>query len=362
MTFSIQIERADLLKSLTTISGIVERKNTIPILANVALVAQDGILSVSATDLDIAAKTAAPCDTIRNGTTTVSAAMLLGIIKAAPAGKLISMDDEKQTLTISYGRSKFKLATLPMSDYPQMASDVFTDTFTMPANNLKRLLDKSKYAMSDNELQYYLNGIYFHPTKHGISAVATDGHKMAIVHDAQTQEFPGVIIPRKAVVELVKILDLGDAHISVSETKIRVECGPVTITSKVIDGTFPAYERIIPAQNTKLMIVDATVAAKAAANVSIVSEDKVRAVKLAITEGACVMSVASSINNAEDEIAVEWEDAPLTVGFNSAYFRDTMAQVDGIAQLAFNTENDPVMVSTQGDDSAFWIVMPMRVA
>ncbi len=372
MKFSI--ERAALLKAVAQAQSVVERRNTIPILANVLIEAEGDTARFRATDLDIEVVDLAPAKVDRAGATTVSAVTLNEIVRKLPDGALVTLSDNAQTgrLTIEAGRSTFALATLPREDFPVMASSDYASNFTAPAPLLRRLFDKSKFAISTEETRYYLNGVYMHVSDSDgakvLRCVATDGHRLARI-DAPlpmgAEGMPGVIVPRKTVGEMRKLLDDDNALIavSVSETKIRFATPTITLTSKVIDGTFPDYTRVIPQGNTKRLEVDAAEFAKAVDRVATVSSERSRAVKLTIDEDRLVLSVnAPETGNAEEELAVAYGDEHLEIGFNAKYLLEIASQVDREnAVFLFNSSGDPTLMREGNDTSAVYVVMPMRV-
>ena len=372
MKFSI--ERAALLKAVAQAQSVVERRNTIPILANVLIEAEGDTAKFRATDLDIEVVDLAPAKVDRAGATTVSAVTLNEIVRKLPDGALVTLSDNAQTgrLTIEAGRSTFALATLPREDFPVMASSDYASNFTAPAPVLRRLFDKSKFAISTEETRYYLNGVYMHVSDSDgakvLRCVATDGHRLARI-DAPlpmgAEGMPGVIVPRKTVGEMRKLLDDDNALIavSVSETKIRFATPTITLTSKVIDGTFPDYTRVIPQGNTKRLEVDAAEFAKAVDRVATVSSERSRAVKLTIDEDRLVLSVnAPETGNAEEELAVAYGDEHLEIGFNAKYLLEIASQVDREnAVFLFNSSGDPTLMREGNDMSAVYVVMPMRV-
>jgi len=275
-------------------------------------------------------------------------------------------------LTVQAGRSNFSLATLPKEDFPVMASSEYTANFSAPAPVLRRLFDKSKFAISTEETRYYLNGVYMHVATgedgQVLRCVATDGHRLARI-DATLPEgadtMPGVIVPRKTVNELRKLLDDDEVQIavSVSETKVRFATPEITLTSKVIDGTFPDYSRVIPTGNTRQLEVDAAEFAKAVDRVATVSSERSRAVKLALDEDRLVLSVnAPDAGAAEEELAVAYGDERLEIGFNAKYLLEIASQVDREnAVFLFNSSGDPTLMREGNDTSAVYVVMPMRV-
>ncbi|MCC6864142.1 MAG: DNA polymerase III subunit beta [Rhodobacteraceae bacterium] len=372
MKFSI--ERGTLLKALAQAQSVVERRNTIPILANVLIEAEGNQVSLRATDLDIEVVDRAPAMVERAGATTVSAVMLHEIVRKLPDGSLVNLAEDSVTcrLTITAGRSTFSLATLPKEDFPVMASSEYSTNFSVPTLVLRRLFDKAKFAISTEETRYYLNGVYMHiaTVESGpvLRCVATDGHRLALIDAVLpegAQAMPGVIVPRKTVSELRKLLDDDEATIavSVSETKIRFATPAITLTSKVIDGTFPDYTRVIPTGNTRRLEVDASEFAKAVDRVATVSSERSRAVKLSLQQDCLVLSVnAPGSGAAEEELAVAYGDEPLEIGFNAKYLLEIASQVDREnAVFLFNSSGDPTLMREGNDLSAVYVVMPMRV-
>ncbi len=372
MKFSI--ERATLLKAVAQAQSVVERRNTIPILANVLIEAEGDTVQFRATDLDIEVVDRAPAKVDRAGATTVSAVTLNEIVRKLPDGALVTLSEDgvKGRLSIEAGRSNFSLATLPKEDFPVMASSDYHTNFAAPAPVLRRLFDKSKFAISTEETRYYLNGVYMHVAEADggrvLRCVATDGHRLARI-DADLPEgaggMPGVIVPRKTVGELRKLLDDDDMQIavSVSETKVRFATPNITLTSKVIDGTFPDYTRVIPSGNTRRLEVDAAEFAKAVDRVATVSSERSRAVKLSLDEDRLILSVnAPDSGAATEELAVAYGDERLEIGFNAKYLLEIASQVDREnAVFLFNSSGDPTLMREGNDTTAVYVVMPMRV-
>ena len=370
----ISIERCTLLKAVAQAQSVVERRNTIPILANVLIEAEGDSVSFRATDLDIEVVDRVSAHVERAGATTVSAVMLHEIVRKLPDGGLVQLIDDGVSgrLNVQCGRSSFALATLPREDFPVMASSEYASNFSAPAGVLRRLFDKSKFAISTEETRYYLNGVYMHVAtgEDGpvLRCVATDGHRLARI-DAPlpdgAADMPGVIVPRKTVGELRKLLDDDSATIavSVSETKVRFATAEITLISKVIDGTFPDYTRVIPMGNSRRLEVDAAEFAKAVDRVATISSERSRAVKLVLEEDRMVLSVnAPESGHAEEELAVAYGDEHLEIGFNAKYLLEIASQVDREnAVFMFNTSADPTLMREGNDTSAVYVVMPMRV-
>jgi len=370
----VSIERSALLKAMSRAQGVVERRNTIPILSNVLLEAEAGEISLRATDLDIEVIDTIPAMVEQAGATTVAAHTLHEIVRKLPEGADVQLyaDASGGRLEVEAGRSRFSLATLPREDFPMMASSEYEVTYTAKAPELRRLFDKSKFAISTEETRYYLNGVFLHVADEGgrkvLRAVATDGHRLARVDaalPAGAEASPSVIVPRKTVGELRKMLEDDEAEIevSVSETKIRFKGDGLVLTSKVIDGTFPDYSRVIPTGNTKRLEVDAAAFAQAVDRVATVSSERSRAVKLALDQDRLSLSVnAPDSGSATEELAVGYDDDPLEIGFNAKYLLEIAGQVDREnAVFLFDDPSRPTLVREGDDLGAVYVVMPMRV-
>lgn len=370
----LTVERATLLKAMSLAQSAVERRNTIPILSNVLIDAEGTSITLKATDLDLEMVQVIPANVEREGAVTVPAHLLHEIIRKLPDGADIVcyLDPGAAQLELVSGKSRFFLATLPREDFPQMASEDFDRRFVVGAAVLRRLFERAKFAISSEETRYYLNGVYLHAAdeagRSSLRAVATDGHRLARI-DAPLPEgargMAGVIVPRKTVGELRKLLedDTAEVTVSVSTTKIRFECNDVTLTSKVIDGTFPDYARVIPSGNKRVMEVDARLFAAAVDRVSTVCAERTRAVKLTIDEDRLELSVNSpDSGSAREDLVVAYAAEPLEVGFNAKYLLEILDQITGDnAVFRFADPTQPALVTETNDDSALFVVMPMRV-
>ena len=370
----VTIERSVLLKALGHVHRIVERRNTIPILANVLIEAKDGKLALKSTDLDLEAAESIPADVAQSGATTVPAHVIYDIVRKLPEGAQASLETtgDAGQLVLRAGRSRFTLQALPASDFPDLTAGEFSHRFAIPAAELKRLIENTQFAISTEETRYYLNGIYLHATKADevpvIRAVATDGHRLARVEMVLPEGaagMPGVIIPRKTVLELRKLIEEGEneVQIALSETKIRFVLGEATLTSKLIDGTFPDYDRVIPVNNDKVLEVDCKSFAEAVDRVSTISTEKSRAVKLTIENGGLKVSATSPENGtAEEELEVRYLFGPLEIGFNSRYLLDITEQIGGEGvQFKMSDAGSPTIVLDSADRSSLYVLMPMRV-
>ncbi len=370
----LTIERTALLTALNHVQGVVERRNTIPILSNIQIEAGTGSLAMTATDLDIAVVEKIPAKVSQGGATTVPAHTLYEIVRKLQDGAEIefSYTGNDQRLTLRAGRSTFALSCLPKEDFPVMVAGDLPHGFAVPAEELRRLIDKTRFAISTEETRYYLNGIYVHAATSGgvpvLRAVATDGHRLARVETPLPQGaagMPGVIVPRKTVAELRKLIDATSSavQVSMSDTKIRFAFDDVALVSKLIDGTFPEYERVIPQNNDKVMEVDSRSFAEAVDRVATISSEKSRAVKLSLDKDRLVLSATSpDQGSASEEITVGFGSGALEIGFNARYLLDITQQIEGDnARFLLNDAASPTIVRDATDEGALYVLMPMRV-
>ena len=365
----MSIEKAVLLKALGHVQNVVERRNTIPILSNVLMSAADGKLTLVATDLDIEISEDTQAQVDAPGEITAPAHTLYDIARKLPDGAQVSLKiGSDDRLDVDAGRSHFTLPLLPAGDFPKMTADGFTHNFVLPAKELRRLIDKTKFAISTEETRYYLNGIYVHAHNGLLRAVATDGHRLALSEMDAPQGadgLPGVIIPRKTIAEIRRLIDGGDndVSLSVSEAKIRFTYGSAVLTSKLIDGTFPDYERVIPKGNTKELTIDNKIFASAVDRVSTISAEKSRSVKLSLTQD----SLALAVNNPEhgqanEDLMVDYSDEPLEIGFNAKYLLDVTGQIEGRdATFFLDSPASPALVKDPEDPASLFVLMPLRV-
>jgi DNA polymerase-3 subunit beta len=375
----VTLERAALLKALGHVHRVVERRTTIPILSNVLLRADGQSILLKATDLDLEMTERLAADVAQKGAVTLPAHILYDIVRKLPDGSQVTLeaDGEQGQLLLRSGRSRFQLQSLPESDFPDLAAGDIGHSFALAGADLERLIDKTQFAISNEETRYYLNGIFLHTIEDGgqmvLRAVATDGHRLARVEMPAPEGsigMPGVIIRRKAVAEVQKLVeDLGgEVRLEISSTKARFTfgdptAGQVVLTSKLIDGTFPDYVRVIPTGNDKTLVVDRGLFAQAVDRVSTISSERGRAVKLAVAEGKLTLSVTNpDSGSAVEELDADYEAAPLDIGFNARYLLDIMGQLDGdVAVFKFADPGSPTLVQDKEGAAALYVLMPMRV-
>ena len=378
----LTIERAALLKALSHVQSVVERRTTIPILSNVLLRAEAGRLALSATDMDVEIVERVAARVERDGQTTAPAHTLYDIVRKLREGAQVELEAPngagggRNEMALRSGRSMFTLACLPPQDYPVMSAGDLPHRFVLSAGELRTLIDRTRFAISTEETRYYLNGIYLHATKNNevpvLRAVATDGHRLArfeMTAPEGAAGVPGIIVPRKTVLELRKLVDEGDEEVQIAlgETKIRCAVGEAELTSKLIDGTFPDYDRVIPAGNDKLLEVDCKSFAEAVDRVSTISTERSRAVKLAIEQGSLVVSATSPENGtAVEELEARYQSTPLEIGFNSRYLLDITDQIGGeYVKFQMADAGSPTILCDSAAEangaSSLYVLMPMRV-
>ena len=373
-TMRVTLERANLLKSLNHVHRVVERRNTIPILSNVLLKADGASLAMTATDLDLEINEAVAAHVEQAGATTVPAHLLYDIVRKLPDGSevMLSTEPEGATMTVVTGRSQFMLQCLPESDFPQLAAGEFAHTFRLESETLRRLIEATQFAISTEETRYYLNGIYLHTAERdgdiALRAVATDGHRLARAETKApdgAESISGAIVPRKTVGEVQKLVDDPDVSVQIelSDSKVRLTIGSVVLTSKLIDGTFPDYERVIPTGNDKDMVIDRKVFTEAVDRVSTVSSERGRAVKLAIADGQLTLAVNNpDSGSATEELPAGYDADALEIGFNARYLLDIASQLTSSdVKFSFADAGAPTLIEDPEDKNALYVLMPMRV-
>jgi len=353
----LTIARQDLARVLTNVGRVVEARTTIPILSNVKLSAVLGQLRVTGTDLDIVATDAAPAEVTAEGDICVSAKLLADIAKKAGGDVTMSLDGGK--LVVTSGKSKFSLQTLPADTFPDLAEGKYDATFEI---DLAALFAPTTFAISTEETRWYLNGVFFKGDGSKFTAVATDGHRLSKhvrdVGEDTFDSFTGIIVPRKTV----SVLPKSTVNLSVSDSKIRVVAGDFVLVSKLVDGTFPDYERVIPKDNDLVVTVDRDALLKASDRVATISGERGKAVKLSISPGLIKLTVSNPENgDAEDEVPAECNGEPVDIGFNAAYLRELLSVLpSGEVKLSLRDGGSPTVV-TGGAEALTLVLMPMRV-
>ncbi|GGD49397.1 DNA polymerase III subunit beta [Erythrobacter arachoides] len=373
----VTIERAELLRSLSHVQSVVERRNTIPILSNVLIEASDdGHVRIMATDLDLQVIDNLRANRVDSaGAITVSAHLLFDIARKLPDGSEVSLDCSDNRMEIKAGRSRFKLPTLPRDDFPVIVEGDLPTSFEVPAKTLAELIDRTRFAISTEETRYYLNGIFLHVSDEDggvMKAAATDGHRLArftLARPAGAEGMPDVIVPRKAVAELRKLLEEaheGNVQVDLSPSKIRFTLGGeggVVLTSKLIDGTFPDYSRVIPTGNDKLLRVDPKSLFAGVDRVATIATEKTRAVKMGLEADKVTLTVTSPDNgNAVEEVSSQYASDPMEIGFNAGYLKDILAQLgNDTVELHFADAGAPTLIRENEKSAALYVLMPMRV-
>ena len=358
----LEIEQRALADLLSKAVNLVEKRNTIPILSNVLLSTDDGKLTCTATDMDASVTATTDATVAVHGATTVNAALFAQVVNKLPKGKLITLSEQDGKLTVQSGSATFDFATLPADDFPELASADFTATFTASGDDFKRLFDLSAFCQSTEEVRYYINGVYLHSHEGTARAVATDGHRLARIDSTIQADFPGVIIPRKIVGELRK-LQADEVTVQISATKLRVTAGDVVLLSKVIDGTFPDYTRVVPQDNTNLFTANADDMKAASDLVALMSSERTKSVRMSFAGGECKLEVVGADSNKGCEVvAVDQDGEDMVIGFNARYLADALAHVDSDnVVLRLGSNGEAAVIQPEGDNNVLYVVMPVRI-
>jgi DNA polymerase-3 subunit beta len=371
------IERAKLLRCLSHVQSVVERRNTIPILSNVLIEASaDGLVKIMATDLDLQVIESLDAVSVEGaGAITVSAHLLFDIARKLPDGSQVSFETADNRMTVKAGRSRFQLPTLPRDDFPVIVEGDLPTSFEIPAKTLAELIDRTRFAISTEETRYYLNGIFLHVSEEDkpvLKAAATDGHRLArftLPRPDGAEGMPDVIVPRKAVAELRKLLEEaldGNVEVDLSASKIRFTLGGeggMVLTSKLIDGTFPDYSRVIPTGNDKLLKLDPKSFYEGVDRVATIATERTRAVKMALDTDKVTLSVTSPDNGtAAEEVPADYRSDAFEIGFNANYLKDILGQIDGdTVELHLADAGAPTLIRQDDKSPALYVLMPMRV-
>ena len=365
------IDRNSLLKPLGHIYSVVERRNTIPILSNVLIETNSSKISLTATDMDMDIVEVTGCIVSKQGKATLSAHTLYDIVRKVPDGGEIKIELLDLNVEVSAGKSKFILPTLPVDDYPVMTEIEKGNEFSLQSVDLLNLIDNTKFAISSEETRYYLNGIFLHvpeDNKNKLRAVATDGHRLAqaeIPIPEGAESIPGIIIPRKAVGEIRKLAEGTEEKVKiiVSNTKVKFIFPNSILTTKLIDGSFPDYQRVIPKENLNKLVVANADFSKAVDRVSTVSMEKSRAIKLSLNKNLLSLNVNShDLGNAFEELEIDYNSQNLDIGFNSKYLLDISSQIQGKdIEILLSDSASPALITDPDQDGVIFVLMPMRV-
>jgi len=362
------IKREDILAPLQQVIGAVERRQTLPILGNILLKSTGGDMTLTATDLEIEMVARVVADGADDFQTTIPARKLLDICKALPSSSKIKFAIDENRVSLTSARSRFSLASLPAKDFPGLDEIEAQQSFSIPQTQLKSLFDKTSFAMAQQDVRYYLNGILMEITAGAIKLVATDGHRLALSEiklDTGVDEDRQIIIPRKAVLELSRLLEPGDspANCVLSQNHLRVETNALVFTTKLIDGKFPDYQRVIPVDGNKTMEVNRETLKDSMSRIAILSNEKYRGIRLTLSSG----NLSIQANNpdqeeAEEELQVEYTETDMEIGFNVTYLIDVLNVLNSEkVQIKLKDSNSSAIISDSQDDSSLYVVMPMRL-
>jgi DNA polymerase-3 subunit beta len=359
MKFSIN--REQLLKPLQQVAAVVEKRQTLPVLSNVLLEVGDGQLSMTGTDLELELVARLPLEgELEPGETTVPARKLVDIAKSLPAEADIRFEVDGERMLVRSGRSRFTLSTLPASEFPNLEEDAAGSSLEIKPDVLRGLIDRTAFSMAQQDVRYYLNGMLFELKSGRLRAVATDGHRL----DVPVEE-ASVILPRKGVMELSRILgDSGEvARLTIGRNHVRIVVGAITFTSKLVDGKFPEYDRVIPKEGSRKVVADRETLRQALARVAILSNEKYRGVRVQLSEGSLrIVANNPEQEEAEEEVSVDFNGSPLEIGFNVSYLLDVLNTMGGTqAELEMGDSNSSALVFDPESKAAVYVVMPMRL-
>ena len=363
----LTVEREKLLAPLQAVIGVVERRQTMPILANVLLTVRDGRLLITATDLEVELVAASEVSVQQSGDITVPGRKFLDILRALPEKLSVSLSAEGDKVVIKAGRSRFSLSTLSAGEFPVVDDINAQQKVKVPRKELRRLLDKTHFSMAQQDVRYYLNGMLLEIDGKALRAVATDGHRLAVCETELPSKAPAsqqVIVPRKGVLELQRILDDdGDVEIAIGTNHVRAQVGDIRFTSKLIDGRFPEYGRVIPAAPTHSVKADRDVLKQALQRTAILSNEKYRGIRITVKKNVItVQALNPEQEEAEEEIEVSYAGDDLEVGFNVNYLLDALSAIDGAeVEVGLTDSNSSCLIHSPGSTAARYVVMPMRL-
>jgi DNA polymerase-3 subunit beta len=359
--------REDLLSPLQSVIGVVERRQTMPVLANVLLSAREDRLSITGTDLEVELMATSSVSVGAGGDITVPGRKLLDIFKALPEKTSVTLSTEGDRVSVKAGRSRFTLSTLPAAEFPVVDEINAQQTLTVGQGEFRRLIDKTHFSMAQQDVRYYLNGMLLETEGKSLRAVATDGHRLALCETELATRAKGpqqVIVPRKGVLELQRVLGTeGNLELAVGTNHVRAQVGHVRFTSKLIDGRFPEYGRVIPANPTKLIEADREVLRSALQRTAILSNEKYRGIRLVLKSDLLTLQAHNpEQEEAEDQIEVAYNGDELEVGFNVNYLLDALSAIDNDkVEIGLTDANSSCLIRSPGGTAARYVVMPMRL-
>lgn len=362
-----EITRETLLRPLQAVIGVVERRQTMPILSNILLSAGDGQLAITGTDLEVELVASVALDIESRGDVTVPGRKLLDICKALPEGATLKLNLDKDRLVLRSGKSRFTLSTLPAAEFPTVDEINPVARFSLPQKTLKEALERTHFSMAQQDVRYYLNGLLLETLDGGLRAVATDGHRLALCDVAAEGVTAGqqVIVPRKGVLELQRLMAGEDAPaaVSIGSNHIRVQVDGLQMTSKLIDGRFPDYARVIPPPGDKDLNAERQLLREALNRTAILSNEKYRGVRLQLDKGVLrIQAHNPEQEEAEEEIAVDYQGGELEIGFNVTYLMDALSAVEGDSvHIGFSDANSSCIIRAPDATTCTYVVMPMRL-
>ncbi len=359
-------EREHILAALQAAIGVVERRQTMPILANVLLSAKDNRLSVTATDLEVELVAGADIKSGSDGAITIPGRKLLDICRSLPDGSKITVAQDGERVQLRAGKSRFTLSSLPAAEFPVIDEMNVQQTLDIPQADLKRLLDKTHFSMAQQDVRYYLNGMLLETDGKMLRSVATDGHRLALCEMDLASKGKGqqIIVPRKGVLELQRLLGSeGVVTLTIGSNHIRAQIGDIRFTSKLIDGRFPEYSRVIPANPPRLVQADKDVLRSALQRTAILSNEKYRGIRLAMKGNSMTLQAHNpEQEEAEEEIEVQYDGDDLEVGFNVNYLLDAIAAIEGSeVEIGLMDANSSCLIRAPDNSSSRYVVMPMRL-
>jgi DNA polymerase III subunit beta len=360
-------DREALLSSLQSVIGVIERRQTMPVLANVLLSAANGRLSITATDLEVELVSVGTIEVQQPGDVTVPGRKFVDIVRALPDKAVVSFSSDGDRATVKSGKSRFTLATLPAGDFPSVEDINAQQTVRIPQADLRRIIEKTQFSMAQQDVRYYLNGLLLEIDGKVVRAVATDGHRLAMAQIPLITEVKStsqIIIPRKAVIELQRLSAAeGDVEIAISTNHVRIQFGGIRFTSKLIDGRFPDYGRVVPASPSKVLLVNREALRSALNRTAILSNEKFRGIRVVLKSGTLVLQAHNpEQEEAEEELELNYTGEDMEIGFNVNYLLDALSAIEvSDVELGFTDANSSCLMQAPGTVESKYVVMPMRL-